>query len=215
MRVMLIEEAEPFVEATLIGRARCVRFAEAPFADEASLVTGGLEEFGHGGFIGGQGHQRIAANADVSRVAAGHERGSARGAHGAARVTLGESRPFGGEAVQVRGLDALLAVAAEFPATEIIGKDENDVWLTVKRGELFLEDVELRFGASGQCGGKQEKYRDGRPEGSPDSGRENKAVHGALGSISSRGSVFFRGSGFISSIGFIHYTGSPAESSLA
>src|SRR5262245_54494976 len=119
MGVLLVQEAEPFLEAALVGGARCVRFAEAPFADETRLVTGGLEELADRRFIGGEGHQSVAADADMPGVAAGHEHGTARSADGTARVALGEAHPFGGQAVEVRSLDALLPVATQFPVTEI------------------------------------------------------------------------------------------------
>jgi len=69
---------------------------------------------------------------------------------------LGEARPFGGKTVQVRGLDALLAVTAQLPVTEVVSEDKDNVRLAVQRGELLLKDVELRIRAAGQCGVKQQ-----------------------------------------------------------
>jgi hypothetical protein len=42
-------------------------------------------------------------------------------------------KPFGGEAVDVRGADLLLAVAAEVGVAEFVGEDEDDVWLAARR----------------------------------------------------------------------------------
>jgi hypothetical protein len=64
----------------------------------------------------------------VSHVQAGHEHAARRRAHGAARVELREAHALGGELVEVRRLNQLLPVAAEFPIAEIVGEDEDDVW---------------------------------------------------------------------------------------
>lgn len=40
---------------------------------------------------------------------------------------LGKLHPIGGELVDVRSLDLLLAVASQLPVAEVVGEDENDV----------------------------------------------------------------------------------------
>ena len=40
---------------------------------------------------------------------------------------LGKFHPVGGELIEVRSLDLLLAVAPQFSIAEIVGEDENDV----------------------------------------------------------------------------------------
>jgi len=59
---------------------------------------------------------------------AGQERTSRASADGGTCVSRGELQAFGGELVYVRGADLLLAVAAEVAITEVIGKDEDNVW---------------------------------------------------------------------------------------
>jgi hypothetical protein len=63
----------------------------------------------------------------VAGVLAGHETAAGRGAYGAAGVGLGEANAFGGEAADVRGADALLAIAFEVAEAEVVGEDEEDV----------------------------------------------------------------------------------------
>ncbi len=47
---------------------------------------------------------------------------------------LGETQPLGGEAVEVRGGEALLPVATEVAVAEVIGEDEDQVGRAGGRG---------------------------------------------------------------------------------
>ena len=69
----------------------------------------------------------VVADGGVAGVLAGHQAAARRGADGAAGVELRELHPLGRHAVDVRRLDLLLAVAAEFAVAEVVGDDEHDV----------------------------------------------------------------------------------------
>ncbi|MDX2151639.1 MAG: hypothetical protein SFV54_12955 [Bryobacteraceae bacterium] len=71
----------------------------------------------------------IASDAGVACVEAGHQAAAGRRADGAAGVGLGEAHAFGGHAVEVRGLNVSLAVAADVSPGEVIGEDEDDIRL--------------------------------------------------------------------------------------
>src|SRR5258706_13188003 len=65
----------------------------------------------------------------MTGMKSGHKRAARGRANVAAGVTLSEAHPLGSKPVDVRGLDFLLSVAAEFGITQIVGKNENNVWL--------------------------------------------------------------------------------------
>ena len=127
--VPLVEVAEEVVEA-LAGWARC-RFPprRGPICRTARCVARSLQHVGHGHLVGPQAHfgLAIAADGGVAGVLAGHEAAARRRADGAAGVGLGEAHALGGQAVQVRREDVLLAVAAEVAVAEVVGQDEDDV----------------------------------------------------------------------------------------
>jgi hypothetical protein len=62
-------------------------------------------------------------------VLAGHEHAAGGSADGIAAVVLGQTHAFRCHAVEVRCLDDFLPVATEIAGAEVIGEDENDVWL--------------------------------------------------------------------------------------
>lgn len=131
--------AEEEVEALAVGIAGRADRAESPFADGSGAVAILAKDFGEGdGFVlegvlalvefgeGGRG-LAIAADFGMAEVFAGEEGAACGGADGSAGEVLGEACSFAGEAVEVRGLDLLLAEAAEFAVAEVICDDENDV----------------------------------------------------------------------------------------
>jgi hypothetical protein len=68
-----------------------------------------------------------AEDADAVRVAAGQQRGPGRRADGLGDVEVGEAHAVRREAVDVRGTDDLVAVAAEVGVAHVVGVHEDDV----------------------------------------------------------------------------------------
>ena len=129
------------VEAALL-RQRSLA-AEVPFADVAGGVSGLPQLRGNRRLAGRQlliddGTQQFligpigAARQPVGeiepgRILAGHERGACRRADRTSGVGIGETLALRGEAIEVRRLVILAAVAAEIGPTEIVGEDDNNV----------------------------------------------------------------------------------------
>ena len=63
----------------------------------------------------------------MAGVQAGHQGAPRRGADRAAGVALGKPPPFGCQAIEVGGLDALLPEAAEIAIAQVVGQNEHDV----------------------------------------------------------------------------------------
>ena len=122
---------EPFVEPLSIGGAGSILHTQPPFADHAVGVAGPSQNFGYRSIARRQRQIRVAPDANVTGVQAGHERGAGGGADSAAGVALGEAQPFGGKPIDVRSLDFHLPVAAEIAVAEIIGEDKNDIRLVL------------------------------------------------------------------------------------
>src|SRR5262245_16952871 len=109
--------------------SRRARLAQAPLANKARHITERLEQTGDGDVLLAQRDKRVAADGAVAGVLAGHEGAAAGSADGAAGVKLRELHPRGGQLVDVRRLDLVLAIAAEVAIAQIVGKDEDDVRL--------------------------------------------------------------------------------------
>lgn len=122
--------------------------AEVPFTGEKSGIARLFERFCEGRFlvwqvvIVGRGKQLCVAcprfafggpnvirDVDASRIFSGHEAGSGRAADLASGVTLGESRAFAGDAVDVRAFVERAAFAAQVAPAEIVGEYEEDIGL--------------------------------------------------------------------------------------
>ena len=71
----------------------------------------------------------VAADFSVAEVTPGEEDAAGGGADRSPGVVSGEADTFAGETVDVGSLDFLLSVTTEFSVAEVIGEDENDVWL--------------------------------------------------------------------------------------
>lgn len=65
----------------------------------------------------------------MAGMLAGHQRAARRRAYGIAGIMAGEAYAFGGHAVQARRLDLLLAETAQIAVSQIVGQDEDNVWL--------------------------------------------------------------------------------------
>ena len=153
VRHALAVVAEPAVKALLQLRPAGGRAAEAPFAEAARRITGGLEDFSQCDRRVGnrilplvlrlaESRQPlrivclpVVADEGVAGVLAGHQHAARRGADRISAVVLGELHALRSQAVHIRRLDDLLPVAAEIPRTEVIGQDEDDVRLACVGGE--------------------------------------------------------------------------------
>ena len=139
VRVRLVNKSEKRVEALLPRRTDAVGFTEAPFADEAGRIAAVAQHARHRHFVGAQGLRRVtnlagvAPHGRVARVFARHQHAPRRRAHRATRVKLRETHPFRREAVEIRRANLRLAVGPQFPVTEVVGEDENDVGLAPQR----------------------------------------------------------------------------------
>ena len=139
VRVGLVDESEKRVEALLPRRSDAVGFTEAPFADEAGRIAAVAQHARHRHFVGAQGLRRVtnlagvAPHGRVARVFARHQHAPRRRAHRATRVKLRETHPFRSEAIEIRRANLRLAVGPQFPVTEVVGEDENDVGLAPQR----------------------------------------------------------------------------------
>ena len=128
VRVGLVKITEPFVEALQIRDARTSGAAQSPLAEDTGAVAGLLQDFGHRDIgLLQVDIFRVPADAAVADVLARHK-GAPRGsADGIAGVNLREAHAFGGEAVDVRCLNALLPETAQVAVAEIVGENENDI----------------------------------------------------------------------------------------
>ena len=106
-----------------------------PLADAGGRIALLLEGLRDGDLAGRQAvvvhaivRGRIAHNAMPEWIAAGENRRSRRRAIGHRHVEVGEARSLRRHAVQMRGLERRVAVGGEVAVTEIVGKDEHEVW---------------------------------------------------------------------------------------
>jgi hypothetical protein len=129
VRVQLIEVAEEFVEAPPVRHASGGRPAQSPLSEDGGAVAGALQQTRDGGFLIAHPKFRtpVAAHGGVAAVLSGHQRAPGGRANRGPGVGLREARAGGGQAVQVGGTDALLAVAAKISVAQVIGQDEEDV----------------------------------------------------------------------------------------
>ena len=136
VRVMLAQIAVEIVKTLLVRHAFVAGHPQPPLADQARGIAGAAEHFGDGHILVSQHlgpgvlRPRIAADAGVPRVQAGHQHAAGQGADGGPRIELREPQPLGGHAVEVGRLNDLLAIAAQVPVAQVVGKDEYDVWYT-------------------------------------------------------------------------------------
>ncbi len=131
--VALVEVAEEGVEAHAVRVAGGARLAQAPLAEEGRRVARVLEEVGERALALAQGLDRegpaagVAPHAGVAGVAPGHEHGARGRADRRAGVEVGEAQALGGQPVEVRRANELLAVGADVAVAEVVGEDEDDV----------------------------------------------------------------------------------------
>lgn len=122
-----VGDIEMGVGAAVIGGEGSA--AEAPFTDEGSGVACGGEELSEGGFVGSDRNigRSVAINRRAADVEAGKEDGARGGADRSTRIEGGEAKALGCEAIEMRGVDEALTVAAEVTVAKVVGDDEDDV----------------------------------------------------------------------------------------
>ena len=135
--VDLVEVAEERIEALAEGMPFHADFAEAPLAEEAGRVAGGLQDLGDGDVFVAKRLGRspgVAANMRMPRVLPGHQDAAGRRAHRRPGVEVGEANPLRGHPVQTRRPDDLLPVGAEVSVPQVVGEDEDHVGTIRRRG---------------------------------------------------------------------------------
>src|SRR5208283_5628219 len=123
----LVQVADEFFETLFLRHTGSVLVAQAPFADEASVVAGLFEHLGHGQILGPQCDGTVAPYPGMPGVQAGHQRATGGCAHRAAGIEAGKTDAFSRELVEVRSLDPGLPVTTQIAITKIIRQDENNV----------------------------------------------------------------------------------------
>jgi hypothetical protein len=118
----------------------------------------------------------IAADVRVAAVFARHQAATRRRADRRARVSLRELRAFGGEPIDVRRLDQLLAERPDIAVAEIVGENEDHIRLRRRGGKTDRGRGQQQNEGEERGGfhraGKQrdnveaERYGQGRPESS-------------------------------------------------
>ena len=74
----------------------------------------------------------------MARVPAGHQRAAGRRAYRGAGISLGKADALGGQPIQVRRQDPVLAITAEMAIAQIISQDEDNVRRLFHRHPLGL-----------------------------------------------------------------------------
>ena len=135
--VDLVEVAEEGVEALGEGMPFHADFAEAPLAEQAGGVAGGLQHLGDGDVLGAKRLGRspgIAADMRMPRVLPRHQDAAGRRAHRRPGVEVGEANPLRRHPVQTRRPDDLLTVGPEVSVPQVVGQDEDHVGTIRRRG---------------------------------------------------------------------------------
>ena len=143
-RRALFAAAEVEVEALVFG-PMLGRIAEVPFSEECRFVAAVPQCLGKGEFPGGQKRLNRGAlqclvrlvlapwqpvrDAQAGWIFSGQDAGACWRADRRGGIGIGEAHALLSQVVKVRGLVKCAPVAAEVRPSEIIGEDEDDVWL--------------------------------------------------------------------------------------
>jgi hypothetical protein len=135
MSADLIQEPEEVIEPLFSWQTglRRSHVAQPPFADQRRGIAGLLQRPRHGQIVGPQSlgdrihAPRVASHSRAALMLAGHQHAARRGAHGRTRIKLGEPHSLARHAVQPRGTDDLLPVAAQFAIAEVIRQHPDQV----------------------------------------------------------------------------------------
>ena len=121
---------------------------EMPFAHQPGVVARLLEHRCHGGHAGRNEQRRVARrNARPRlppRIFPREERKSRRGANRRWSVRVSEAYPFARDAVEVRRLHALRAIATQIAIADVVGQDENYVGLRRHSCRARVKDRERK-----------------------------------------------------------------------
>ncbi len=138
VRATLVEIPEPLVEALAIWNTGRVGFTETPFARHAGGVSGPFKELRDGEIFGlerdsllipdATDDAEVVAHTTVTAVQTGVEDAPRRGADRGSGVALRESHALLGETIEVGCWNDRAAIAAEVGVSEVVAKDEDDVW---------------------------------------------------------------------------------------
>ena len=121
------------IEAAREWVAARAEHAEAPLAERAGREADVVQQRRQQRVAGRQRplslglRLLVVAHRAVARVLAGHQHRARRRADRRAGVVAREAHAAGGQRVEVRRADPLLAEAAEFAVAEIVGEHEHDV----------------------------------------------------------------------------------------
>ena len=127
MRVPLVQEAEPIIEALAVRMPRCLLPAQSPLSDPRGPKSGGPQHLGQGDVGILQRYLHVAASPAMSRMQPGHQGTTARRAHGVPGIGLGEAHPGRGQSVDVRRADLLLSLATDVTPAQVVGDDQDHV----------------------------------------------------------------------------------------
>ena len=151
------EEAVELVEPAL-QRAEFFVRAKMPLADERRLVARLLHGVGNRRLAERQAEHRARRLVDAARIelvsktlliATGEQPGPRGTADHAGDVAVGKANAVLGEAIDVRRRHILAALEAEVAVAEVVGHDDDDVWLrpVLDREKRQLRDRQLRQAA--------------------------------------------------------------------
>jgi hypothetical protein len=135
--VVGVRQAEVDVEA--LPRGQELRLVtEVPLPETAGRVARILEQFGDRDLARIQavrvlGEDDGLVEPDALGVTAGEQSGARRRAHRGRGVEIGEAHTLGGEAIEVRCLEAGRAETADVAISLVIGEDDDDVRSLVRQ----------------------------------------------------------------------------------
>lgn len=119
---------------------------EMPFPAVHRFVASGAEELGRGDFgrakVGHVSNRKPTPDAITIGSAAGQNGGTGGRANSTRRVSLREANPFGRELIEVRCLDARVAVTSEIPPPQVIGEEDDDVGFGFSKGQAGENEKE-------------------------------------------------------------------------
>ena len=145
IHVVAVRDSEVVVES-LVGRHEVGMVAQVPLADGHRGIAAGLEDLGDGHLrrvqpLAGCGEQHaevlfVDMHVDTSRVAAGHQAGSRRGADRAGRIEVGQPHALAGHPVQYRRVVRLGPEGADVGIAEVIAENDDEIRLGVGQGRV-------------------------------------------------------------------------------
>ena len=129
-----LQQAVELIKAMCIGLMRLRMVAQVPFADQSRAITSALQQVCDSRRICRQTACVTSRDGPVGQsvtdcVTAGKQAGARWAAHIAAGVKIRQADALTGKTVKVRRLDQFGSVDANIAITQVIGQDQDDVWL--------------------------------------------------------------------------------------